>query len=136
MKRVAIWVGVLSLLVLAAGCISQPERLGVKPGEVFRAIGRGAPPEDAVNQAQANLLAQRAAKLDACRNLLESVKGVSITSTTKVEDFIVTEDKIESVVAGILQGVVVDREEKMSDGSWEVEVYLTYEQLKLIMDRI
>lgn len=135
MKRMAIWVGVFSLLALTAGCVS-PERLGVKPGEVFRAIGRGAPPEDAVNEAQANLLAQRAAKLDACRNLLESVKGVFITSNTKVEDFITTEDKIESVVEGLLQGVVVDKEEKMSDGSWEVEVYLTYEQLKVIMDKI
>ncbi len=143
MKKVIILIGILALTTLTAGCICpqpqtkpRPEQLGVKPGEIFREVGRGAVPPDAVNEAQGNLLAQRAAKLDACRNLLEAVKGVQITSKTKVEDFITTEDKIQSAVEGIIQGVVVDRTEKMSDGSWEVEVYLTYEQLKEIMEKI
>jgi len=135
MRKVLLVIGLLCLGLILAGCISgpRPEDLGVKPGEVFRATGRGAPPADAVNEAQATLLARRAAKLDACRNLLEAVKGVQITSKTKVQDYIVTGDRMTSAVQGLLQGVVVDREQEMSDGSWEVEAYITYEQLKRIM---
>ena len=138
MRNAFLVISLLCLGVILAGCIGgpKPEDLGVKPGEVFRATGRGAPPPDAVNEAQASLLALRAAKLDACRNLLEAVKGVQITSKTRVEDYITTQDRITSAVGGLLQGVVVDREEEMPDGSWEVEVYITYEQLKKILQSL
>src|SRR4051794_34607319 len=53
-------------------------------GQVLTATGSGAPNMRATSAAQARLGAERAAKLDALRNLLEQVKGVQLTSTKKV----------------------------------------------------
>lgn len=83
------------MLVLTADCVRQSEKLGIRPGEVLKAVGRDTPDEYAVSEAPANLNTQIAAKFDACRNLVESAKGVSITSNTKVKDFITTEDKTD-----------------------------------------
>ena len=55
---------------------------------VAEADGYGAPPAQAIG-AQANLLAQRAAKADCYRNLLELISGVQVDSQTTVKDMMV-----------------------------------------------
>ena len=65
----------------------------------------------------------RAAKLDAWRNLLESIKGVSLTSETTVRNAMVENDVIVTRVEGILKGFTTVGEPRyLSDGSVEVTV--------------
>src|SRR5579871_5024752 len=55
-------------------------------GQVVKASGQGAPDMRASSPAQARLGAERAAKLDAFRNLLEQVKGVQLSAGKTVGD--------------------------------------------------
>jgi len=89
---------------------------------VITAVGIGAPPAQPANAAQARAMAERAAQVVAYRNLLESVKGVRVDSTTTVENFIVTSDVIRTEVNGIIQGAMIMDKKYMSDGSVEVTV--------------
>jgi len=81
----------------------------------FKAEGIGVAPDDAVNEAQAEALALRAAKVDALRNLSEKVHGARIDAETTVEDFITTSDEIEAEVAGLIRGAEVVKEEYDSE---------------------
>lgn len=88
----------------------------------IRAVGSGAPSSDAPNVAVARLGAERAAKLDAMRNLLETVKGVRIDSQTTVVNFTTQSDTINSRVEGIVKGARVVKTRYLSDGGVEVIV--------------
>ena len=87
---------------------------------VITAVGIGAPPAQPANAAQARAMTERAAQVVAYRNLLESVKGVRVDSTTTVENFIVASDLIRTEVNGIIQGATIMDKKYMSDGSVEV----------------
>lgn len=89
--------------------------------EVY-ATGIGAPPSQAVNQAQARAMAERAAFLVALRNLLETVKGVRVDSESVVENFMVKSDVIRTRVDGIVKGARIVKKQYLSDGSVEVLV--------------
>lgn len=54
---------------------------------------------------QGKLLAVRAAKVDAYRNMGETIKGVRLTSGTTVRDFVTVSDEIRSAFDGIVRGV-------------------------------
>jgi hypothetical protein len=84
---------------------------------VVQAKGIGAPPERYYGKPQARPMALRAAKLDAMRNLLEVTKGVRISSTTTVKDYVVESDIIMSQVQGMVKGAQVVHQEYMSDGT-------------------
>jgi hypothetical protein len=79
--------------------------------------GMGAPPENAVNDAQKKLLARRAAQADGYRILLEVIKGVRVESETTVEKFIVTNDTIRANVEGLVKGAQTVNTEYQPDGS-------------------
>ncbi len=89
------------------------------------AKGGGAPPASAVNQAQARLMAERAAKVDAMRNLLEQAYGVTIKSRTTVKDFITQNDTIKAKVNAFIKGAKVIDTKYLSDGGVEVEMEIT-----------
>ncbi|MBC8462162.1 MAG: hypothetical protein H8D67_29695, partial [Deltaproteobacteria bacterium] len=63
-----------------------------------------------MNKAIARISSIRAAKVDAMRNLLETVKGVNIDSMTLVDDFITRKDIIKARVKGIVEGAQMVRE--------------------------
>jgi hypothetical protein len=67
------------------------------------------------------------AKLDALRNLLGTVQGVSLTSETTVRNFMLENDVINTRVRGIVRGYTVVDTKYMSSGDIEVviEVPLT-----------
>jgi len=91
-----------ALLVFA----QQPLMQVVDKGEInwaeqsIRATGSGAPNPDAPNIAAARLGAERAAKADALRNILETVKGVRIDSETLVVNAMTQNDVIRTRVQG------------------------------------
>ncbi|MDP3980255.1 MAG: LPP20 family lipoprotein [Chlamydiota bacterium] len=96
--------------------------------QVVRATGTGIPPEGAVG-AEAQLMAARAAELDAKRNLTEMVYGVNIDSRTTVRDFAVQNDTINADVRTFLAGAVVGEPRFLPDGSAEVDVELALDGL-------
>jgi len=90
--------------------------------QVIRASGSGAPNPDAPNIAAARLGAERAAKADALRNILETIKGVRIDSQTLVVNAMTQNDVIRTQVQGIVKGAKVVNTRYLSDGAVEVTV--------------
>ncbi len=82
------------------------------------AIGSGAAAVKG-NMAQSRPLARRAAIADAYRNLLETIKGVKVDSSTTVENFMVSQDIIKTQVEGVVKNTKVHKEtfEPQPDGS-------------------
>ena len=118
------------LVIVTAGCYVQqvpptPEPRAEWVPIKVTAKGGGAPPPTAVNQAQARLMAERAAKVDALRNLLEQAYGVRITSATTVRDFITQNDTIRANVDAFIRGAKVLDTRYLSDGSVEMEMEIT-----------
>ena len=70
----------------------------------IKATGNGVRPEDAESDAQGRLMALRAAKVDAMRNLSEEIYGLRIDSSTTVRDFVATDDNIRTEVNNYLVG--------------------------------
>jgi hypothetical protein len=87
----------------------------------IRATGIGAPSPDAPAGAQ-RAGAIRAAESDALRRLLETVKGINITSETTVRNAMVENDVIQTRVQGIVRGYTIVDTRYLSDQSIEVEV--------------
>lgn len=82
--------------------------------------GYGAPSTKASSSAQASLLAIRAAKADAYRNMLELVSGVRIDAQTTVKDMMVQNDRVNTQVSGFIQGAQVIRQERLYDGTCHI----------------
>ncbi|MEO0214017.1 MAG: hypothetical protein ABIL12_00700 [candidate division WOR-3 bacterium] len=79
---------------------------------------------------QAKLLAERAAVVDARRNLLEIVKGVHITSETVVEDYMVSSDIVVQRVEGLVKDAkVIGKPKYYEDGRVEVWVEMKLDNL-------
>jgi hypothetical protein len=83
-----------------------------------------------MSDAERSLMAKRAAKLDALRNLLEQVHGVRIKSDTTVRDFVSQSDDMRARVNSFIQGARVVSERPLGDGSYEVEVEIDVEPLR------
>jgi len=94
----------------------------------IRATGNGAPPPRAVNPAQARLMTERAAKLDAYRNLTEQAYGLNISGRTNVKDFITQNDSIRARVDAYIRGARVVHTIHHDDGGVEVEMEVTLRQ--------
>lgn len=101
---------------------------------VVRAEGFGAPRPGA-SPAQARLLAERAAITDARRNLLETLKGVQLSSTTYVRDFIAQSDQVTTEVNGYLQGAQVVDKSADADGVVRVVMEIDLDALNRIVER-
>jgi len=81
--------------------------------------------ETAVNQIQAKMMAQRAAKVDAQRQLSELVKGVQLTAGTTVQEYEVTSDLIATRVKSLLQGAFeINKSVQMESGSFSAVITL------------
>jgi hypothetical protein len=104
--------------------------------DFVRAKGYGIEPKDpSMTYAEKTLMAKRAAKVDALRNLAEQVKGVRITSDSSVRDFITQSDEMRARLNTFVQGARVVSERLMPDGSYEVEVEAEMEPLRRIFLR-
>jgi len=73
--------------------------------------GTGAAPSDRpLSQAQKKMLALRAAKLVAIRELAEVIKGIPITGESIIKDMAVQSDTFRTTVDGFVQGAQVIKE--------------------------
>ncbi|MEL6340411.1 MAG: LPP20 family lipoprotein [Myxococcota bacterium] len=84
--------------------------------------GSGAPSLKAPNVAVARLNAERAAKLDALRNIVEAVKGVRVSGTKSAGDAMKDSAKVQSEVEGIVKKFKVLDTKYFSDGGVDVIV--------------
>ncbi len=89
--------------------------------QVVRCTGIGAPNPNLPMTAQ-RAGALRAAKLDALRNLLETIKGLYLTSETTVENSMVSSDVVRTRVEGAIKGFRIVDTRYMSTGDVEVDV--------------
>jgi len=96
-------------------------------GEVS-ASGIGVPPDRYLNNpARARIMATRAAKVDALRNLLETLEGVRVQSQTLVKDMAVESDLIRTTMKGTVRNASqVGQPRYMNDGSVEVVMAINY----------
>lgn len=119
------------ILVLSFFLIAQAQNVTQTFGEnqtvnwsdqVVKAVGIGAPNLNLPIAAQ-RTGAIRAAKLDAVRNILETIKGIYLTSETTVRNSMVENDVIRTRVEGLAQNFKqVGEPRYMSDGSVEIAV--------------
>jgi len=128
MNRVVVFAMIFLLgIALTAGAQWVNQQVGNAgtvnwSNQVIRATGIGAGNPNQPLHAQ-RAMAIRAAKVDAWRNLLESVKGIALSSETTVRNSMVENDVISTRVEGILKGFTQIGEPKyLSDGSVEVTV--------------
>ncbi len=141
-------IAAVAALTLTGPAVAQFSKAGdyvqkTEKGEInwtvlkVKVKGQAAPNPKHTNPAQARIAAERAAKIDALRNALEIVKGVSITSTSTVEDFMLTSDTVKSEVNGVIQGaVVVDTTYQSDTGvSVFIEVPIVGEMAEILMPK-
>ncbi len=90
-------------------------------GQVVKATGAGAPDMKAANPAQARLGAEKAAQLDAFRNLLQQVKGIQV-SAGKTVGQAMERDEVRAKVEGVIRGYKITGKRYFSDSGVEVDV--------------
>ncbi len=70
-------------------------------------------------------MAERAAKVDGYRNLLEQAYGLQVTGATTVRDFVTQSDTVRTQVDAFIRGAKVMDTRILDDGSVETEMEIT-----------
>ena len=96
---------------------------------VIKARGLGAPDLNAPSIAVARLGAERAAKADALRNLLETLKGAQLTSGGSAGGLLQGEDALRMRTEGTLRGFRVVQPHYFSDGGVALDVEVEIDKL-------
>jgi len=129
MKLHRLWMLSLSVLVMLTSFVwaqnvnQQVGSNGVVDwsNQILRATGIGSPNPNMPETAQ-RAGAIDAAKKTALRNLLETVKGMTLDSETTVRNFMVENDVINTRVSGLVRNFTVVDTKYMSTGDIEVTV--------------
>src|SRR5215475_2715527 len=90
-------------------------------GQVIKATGSGAPDMRSLSPAQARLGAEKAAQLDAFRNLIAQAKGIHISSGKTVGEAM-AKDEVKGRVEGVVKGFKVVKKRYYSDQGVEMDV--------------
>ncbi|MBF0266148.1 MAG: LPP20 family lipoprotein [Gammaproteobacteria bacterium] len=127
---------IISASVILAGCQGMSSAVNIASSQspaqaniqkkVIESIGYGS----IVNfqkapEAQRKLLAIRAAKVDAYRNLAEEVYGIKIKGNTTVKDMVVQNDNYRISLDAMLRGAHIKSITEKKKGFFEAEVSLT-----------
>ena len=94
-------------------------------GRTITATGSGAPDLKAPNVAVARLGAERVAKLDALRNILETLKGVRVKSDVTIKNEMVTSSKMRTQIEGVARHFKVLNTKYYSDGGVDLTVQMS-----------
>lgn len=120
-----------SIAVLLCGCaaalvaqsaLAAPSASVDWQKRVITARGQGAPDLTAPNQASARIGAERAAELDAFRNILETLKGVEVKSGQTAGQLMAQDSALKASVQGILRNFKITDRHYFSDGGVELTV--------------
>jgi len=84
------------------------------------------------NPSQRRLMAIRASKIDAYRNLTERVYGQNINASTTVEDMIATNDAVRAHVQGLIYGARLVSIEPIGGDSYETRLELSEKRVNEI----
>ena len=117
--------------VQATAAISQPK---VKVVPTITGMGYASvssQPAKSVNQRR--LMAIRAARLEAMRNLTEQVHGMKINSRTTIIDAIVQNDSLRATVDGLIVGAKTVRINPMGSDTYDVVLELDQALINSIM---
>ncbi|MEM6728906.1 MAG: LPP20 family lipoprotein [Pseudomonadota bacterium] len=79
------------------------------------------------------LLAIRAARLDAIRDLTEQVHGIRVSADTSVHDTVVRNDRLRALVSGEIRGARTDRITPKGSDSYEVVLSLDADVVAYIL---
>lgn len=79
------------------------------------------------------LMAIRAARMDALRDLTEQVHGIRLSASTTIRDAVVQDDSLSAVVQGTLRGARTLRVSASGSDSYEVEMVLDRETVAYIV---
>jgi hypothetical protein len=90
-------------------------------GQVIKATGSGAPDMRSLSPAQARLGAEKAAQLDAFRNLIAQAKGIHISSDKTVGEAM-SKDEVKGRVEGVVKNFKVVKKRYYSDQGVEMDV--------------
>lgn len=93
--------------------------------DYIEATGQAVPPTGKQGTGQGQLLARRGATLDLQRNLLEFIKGVQLSSETRMDDFMVANDTVRTQVQGMIKNV------EITDAKFDGEIYTVTGRIKL-----
>ena len=92
---------------------------------VVKATGYGALPQrEKFTNTQAKLMAMGAARADALRTLAMTVSSIQVTATTKVKNYVLQNDTVETRLSALLQSPRVVSESLQPDGTAVVVVQL------------
>lgn len=101
------------------------ERLPVKVVEIPTITGVGFSAvsiQPGKNLNQKRILAIKAARLDALRQLTEQIHGIQLTGTTKIAEAIVQSDTLRADIQGVILGARTVKIEPSSSDTYEVVV--------------
>lgn len=102
--------------------------VAVLASAVCLALTAGAASARELTDAQKKLLAQRAARVDGMRKLAEQIKGLQITSSTFVRDFVAEDDRIETEMRAFLRGAKeIPPPRYYADGACDLDMEVTLE---------
>jgi hypothetical protein len=91
----------------------------------LKATGEGVfPTNDNFSKPQKELMAKRAATVDAYRKLLEQIKEIRVDSKTHIEDFMTKSDSVTVNINGYIQGAKIVDYRILNDSIAEVDVVL------------
>lgn len=128
MLRKILGVALVALMASAPGLVAAEKvEQSIAHGEInwtdktITVTGSGAPSLKAPNVAVARMNAERAAKLDALRNIVEAVKGVKVSGNRSAGDAMKS-DTVQTQVEGIVRGFTVLDTKYYSDGGVDVVV--------------
>ena len=95
----------------------------------IKATGRGAPNLNAPSPAAARIGAEKAAELDALRNILAVLKGVQVSSAKTVNDAMVASEETKAKLEGEAKGFKRVATRYFNDGGVEIDVEMSIADL-------